>query len=738
MRRFTVWLFSVTLFLSAFLLFCVQPMIAKMVLPLLGGAPAVWSTCMVFFQAALLAGYAYAHATTWLGVRRQAILQVALVWLPLLVLPFGIHADAARSLSAEANPTGWLLGLLVGAVGLPFVVVSTSAPLLQRWFGESGHPAAADPYFLYSASNLGSLLALLAYPLVVEPNMHLAQQSSAWAAGYALFAALTVTCAITLWKSRVQTAPVPISSVPAQELTPLRFGQFLHWIVLAFIPSSLLLGVTTYLTTDIAAIPLLWVIPLALYLLTFILTFARRPPLSHAAMKRALPMAAVVLALAMNVSTMMLRIFIPIHLLAFFLAAMVCHGELVRSRPSGEHLTAFYLSMSLGGVLGGLFNALLAPIIFDRIAEYPLALVLACLILPGTTSLANSLWSRFLDWALPLILGTLLWGLLALIQTRSNSDQRAPLAMIVFGLAALACYTLRERSLRFGLGIAAVLMAGGTYASDFGQVLFRNRDYFGVLRVTRVMPEGYHRLIHGHTLHGQQSLDPLRRREPLTYYHLTGPIGQLFEVFGKRIARSNIGIVGLGAGSLACYAEPGQRWTSYEIDPTVEKVARDPRYFTFLQECQAESMNVILGDARLRLGEAPEHSYGLIVLDAFSSDAIPTHLLTREALRLYLSKLADGGIIAFHISNNYLDLGPILGTLASDAGLTCRVRRDLDIPPDDLRLGKSASIWAVVAASAADLGGLVEDPRWVSPPIRRHETVWTDDFSNIIEHFNLK
>ncbi|MGO8903300.1 MAG: spermidine synthase [Isosphaeraceae bacterium] len=731
-------LFLLTLFLSAFLLFCVQPMIAKMVLPLLGGSPAVWSTCMVFFQAALLAGYAYAHATTtWLGVRLQTIVQAGLLLLPLFVLPFGIPSDAARSLSPEANPTGWLFGLLLGMVALPFFVVATSAPLLQRWFTQSGHPAASDPYFLYGASNLGSMLALLAYPLVVEPNLRLAQQSMAWTVGYGLYVVLALGCVTIVWRGQKGALGGPGNSGPTQEPHRLRIGQVLRWVVLAFIPTSLMLSVTMYLTTDIAAMPLLWVIPLSLYLLTFILTFARRPILPHSWMVRALPMAAVVLALFLNISPVAQPISLPLHLVVFFLAAMVCHGELVQHRPPQGHLTAFYLAMSCGGVLGGLFNALIAPLVFDRIAEYPLALVLACLALPKAQTDSSERWSRSLDWLLPLCLGILTWGLVTVLQPRSGSPQDDLHAKLAFGLAGLVCYAFKDRPVRFGLGLGAVLLVAGTYTSSYGRVLYQHRSYFGVLRVAYVASGNFNRLIHGHTLHGQQSLDPERRLEPLTYYHRTGPIGQVFEVLRTRDPGSDVALVGLGAGSLACYAEPGQRMTFFEIDPVVAKIARDRRYFTFLDDSRAASIAVVLGDARLRLNDAPDHAYGLIVLDAFSSDAIPTHLLTREALQLYRAKLGKGGILAFHISNQWIDLAPILGALARDAGLQCLVRRDLDISPAEARCGKEPSIWAVMAARDADLGSLSNDSRWTPPQGRPNEAVWTDDFSSIIEHLRL-
>jgi hypothetical protein len=731
-------LFLITLFLSAFLLFLVQPMIAKMVLPLLGGSPAVWSTCMVFFQAALLAGYAYAHATTtWLGARFQTVVHVGLLLLPLFVLPFGIPPAAVRSLSPEANPTAWLFGILLGMVALPFFVVATSGPLLQRWFTQSGHPAASDPYFLYAASNLGSMLALLAYPLVVEPNLRLAQQSTIWAVGYGLYVALALGCITVVWRSQNGALGGGDSSETMAEPHRIEIGQVLRWVVLAFIPTSLMLGVTMYLTTDIAAIPLLWVIPLALYLLTFILTFARRPIFPHSWMVRALPMAAVMLALVLNIASVAQPAFLPLHLVVFFLAAMVCHGELVQCRPSQEHLTAFFLAMSCGGVLGGLFNALIAPRVFDRIAEYPLALVLACLVLPKPRTDASDRWSRSLDWVMPLCLGILTLGLVTVLQPRSGSTQDDLHAKLAFGMAGLACYAFKDRPVRFGLGLGAVLLVAGTYTSSYGRVLYQHRNYFGVLRVAYDGSGNFNRLIHGHTLHGQQSLDPDRRLEPLTYYHRTGPIGQIFEVMRTRDPGTDVALVGLGAGSLAAYPEPGQRMTYYEIDPVVAKIARDTRFFTFLADSRAASIAVVMGDARLRLSDAPDHAYGLIVLDAFSSDAIPTHLLTREALRLYRSKLKADGILAFHISNKCIDLAPILGALARDAGLRCLVRRDLDLSPVELKSGKEPSTWAVMAARYAHLDSLSNDTRWVPPQVPHGEAVWTDDFSSIIEHLRL-
>jgi hypothetical protein len=691
---------------------------------------------MVFFQAALLAGYAYAHATTWLGVRGQRILHAALVLLPLLVLPFAVSPSAAQSLPSSGNPTTWLFGLLIGVVGFPFFVISTSAPVLQRWFAVSGHPMAADPYFLYGASNLGSVLALVAYPVVIEPSLRLGQQSMAWAAGYGLFAALTLSCSLLIRNRHAQARDESPDLDAVSGGTALRRGEVLHWMVLAFIPSSLLLGVTSYLTTDIAAVPFLWVIPLAIYLLTFILVFARRPPFPHSLMVRAYPVVAVVLSLALTLSPVTRAVFIPLHLATFFVAAMVCHGELVRQRPTTEHLTAFYLAMSCGGVLGGLFNALIAPLVFDRVAEYPLALVLACLALPKPASQSTSLRGTLLDCILPLCLGAAVWSLIVLALPLGGPQLHDLCAKVIFGLAGLICYSFKDRSVRLALGIGVILSLGGILATRSDRTLYQGRNYFGVLRVSETVEGNHHWLVHGHIVHGEQAMDPQRRGEPLTYYHRSGPIGQVFSALGSRITGAGVAVVGLGAGTLACYSRPGERWAFYEIDPAVEKIARDRRFFTYFEDCRAAATDVILGDARLRLKDAGEHVYGLIVLDAFSSDAIPVHLLTREALQLYLSKLAANGVIAFHISNSFVDLGPVLGTLARDAGLKCLVRSDLDVSLEDAQHGKQPSVWGVMARRDEDLGDLENDSRW--QPASALGAVWTDDYSNIVAHLRFK
>jgi SAM-dependent methyltransferase len=736
-------LFATTMFVSATLLFVVQPMFARMVLPLLGGSPAVWNTNVVFYQVVLLAGYAYAHlSAARLNRRRQAALHLALLLVPLLALPIAV--PAGWSPPTDANPVPWLLALLLVAVGGPFFVVASTSPLLQYWFAGTRHRAAADPYFLYAASNAGSMLALLGYPLLVEPRLRLGAQSWLWSAGYLLLCVLMLFCALVAWRTAgndegrrtKDEGRRAAAAQPIAEAQPL-IRRRLRWALLAAVPSSLMLSVTTYLSTNIAPIPLLWVVPLALYLLTFILVFAGRPILPQLVVVRALPIVLLPLVIVICAgATQPIGLLIGLHLTAFFVATMVCHGALAADRPAPRQLTEFYLWMSAGGALGGMFNALLAPLLFNTVIEYPLALVLACLLLPTNHQehakdgrwpfVGGRLW---LDLALPLGLGALVVALI--LGLHAAGVPPGPLSYgLSFGVPALVCFSFSRRPLRFALGVAAIFAAGALYTSDQGQVLHAERSFFGLHRVLLDTTGRYHVIAHGGTLHGRQALDPARAREPLSYYYASGPIGQVFAGTQGTRERPRVAVIGLGAGSLACYKRPGQEWTFYEIDPSVERIARDPAYFTFLRDCAPEAP-VVLGDARLSLVRAPDGAYDLIVLDAYSSDSTPVHLITREALALYRAKLAPGGLLAFHVSNQYLDLKPVLGALAEDAGLAALFQDDLAIAPDEQARGKSASQWVLLARDQADFGTLATDPRW-QPLAGAGAAVWTDDFSSIL------
>ncbi len=722
-----VVLFAVTIFVGSALLFLIQPMFARMVLPLLGGSPSVWNTAMVFYQAVLLAGYAYAHwSTAWLGARRQAASHLLILAVPVAVLPVSIASGWTPP--TDTNPLPALLAVMVTSVGLPFFAAATMGPTLQTWFAASGHPRARDPYFLYSSSNLGSMIALLAYPLLVEPNLSLGQQARWWTWGYAGFVVLAAACATAVWKASPANTVMAEPSLAPAGAPSLSLRRRLRWVALAFVPSSLMLGVTTYLSSEIAVVPLLWVVPLAIYLFTFVVAFRPGADRQLPALGRAFAILVVTLVVALNMqATQPLGWLMLLHLAVFALAGILCHGRLARDRPPPSQLTAFYLWIALGGVLGGCFNALLAPVIFNGIAEYPIALVLAAWLATAIGPVDSPRRARLLDWLIPLGLGAVAAGLAIAARSVDIQSVKA-ISGLVFGLPALGCFFLSRRPLRFALGTAALLLAANAYRGERGEILYTERSFFGLHRVNTDPVRKVHYLVHGKTLHGTQSQDPARRTEALAYYYRTGPAGQILSTLAAQPTKS-VGVVGLGAGSLATYAQPGQPWTFFEIDPVVAKLARDDRYFTFLRDSPGRP-SVVLGDARLSLQREPDGRFDLLLVDAFSSDAIPAHLVTREAIALYRKKLSARGVMAFHISNLHLDLEPVLAALARDAGLVCRVRDDTNISDAETALGKNASVWLVLAAAPSDLGGLEADRHWLPARDTGHP-VWTDDYSSL-------
>jgi len=744
-------LFAATLFTSATLLFWVQPLVAKMLLPWLGGSPSVWNTCMVFFQALLLAGYAYSHwAGRALRPRGQALLQIILLALAGLALPFAVSENALQSLPRDSSPVPWLLANLALVAGLPFFVLSTLAPLLQKWFAGTAHPAAREPYFLYAASNVGSFAALLSYPVLVEPHLRLADQSRLWNWTYFVLFGLCALCAVVRWRtvnsssgsssssentqdekeidSRIQSPPSPAVTWPHRA----------RWIFYAFVPSSLMLGVTTYLTTDIAAVPLLWVIPLALYLLTFVLVFARKKFLPLPLVARALPIAALTLVFVLLVDVKEPpALLVGLHLALFFIAALVSHASFAAARPDAVHLTDFYLCMSLGGALGGLFNALAAPLLFDAVVEYPLAILLACLVRPPACEIENSNRARLMDFILPSCLGVLT-AALAVIVPRFILEPYQLCMLLIFGLPLLFAFLWGHRPLRFALALGAVMLGGNAYTLIHGRTLHEERNFFGTLRVAHD-PDGlFRRLYHGTTVHGLQFLDPARQGEPLAYYHRLGPLGNVFETSAARLAGQKIGVIGLGGGAMAAYVQPGQRWDFYEIDPAVVRIARDTNYFSYLHRSPPGAVNIILGDARLRLREASDGQYALFVVDAFSSDVIPMHLLTREAVQLYFSKLQPGGFLAMNISSRNLELAEVVGGIAKSLGLFGLNWFDDVADPSGPNQGRYSSHWVVLARHPAHLGELLRNGRWQPLPMNGSSKVWTDDFSDILGAFRWR
>ena len=740
--------FTFTIFTSASLLFLMEPMIAKMILPLLGGTPAVWNTCMMFFQFLLLAGYLYAHlVSSRATTRQQVVLQCTLLALAAVVLPVAISKQSMPY--GVVNPIAIVLILLSISIGFPFFILSSSTPLLQRWFVETGHPASGNPYFLYSASNAGSLLALISYPVLVEPNFTLKEQSLIWTAGYGLLFTSTIVCAATVWPSLSKARPeasTGSAAGPLKDDCPAGYigpALRLRWIALAFVPSSLMLGVTSYLATDVASVPLFWVVPLSLYLLSFIIVFAKLPESAHRTTLRLLPIS-VLLLLAMNFSLIKLPLWLifTANLSGLFISAMACHGELARSKPAARKLTEFYLCLSLGGVLGGIFNAVIAPAVFKSVVEYPLALALGALLVPirGKEAGEQNKWLRTaFDLLLPLAPSALLvW--LSLKQTLYGldfsametslgleKDAAAPLLTCLVPAMLSYCLVFLKRPKRFGFSVVAIAVAFLLLSDWDRDVIHKERSFFGVLRVLNNPSGPVHTLVHGSTKHGEQNLNTYLRYVPMAYYHPSGPVGQIFGAFKSAQQSAPLAVIGLGTGSLAgLYPDPNQLLTFYEIDPAVVRIATDPALFTYMKDSVAR-WNIVVGDARLKIEEAPDRSYGLIVVDAFSSDSIPVHLLTKEAIRLYLAKLNDAGLIAFHISNRYLDLEPVLKKLADDDGLAARIAID-----EKRYEEKLASIWVVLARRDEDLGALAD---WKRLRERSGVAVWTDDFSNILRIF---
>jgi len=741
--------FALTTLLSAFLLFQIQPLIARVILPSFGGTPAVWTTSVLFFQATLLAGYGYSH---WLAMRLewrwQALLHGAVLLLPLAVLP--IHLLAGWTPPASGSPVFWLVMVLAATVGLPFLVLSTTSPLVQHWFSGTGHPHAGDPYFLYRASNLGSALGLLAYPALIEPFLGLRAQAAAWRVGYFVFLGLTALClAIVAWaRSRGVRWPEPQASSTAGsraavESAPITWRRRGRWVLLAAIPSTWMLAVTSYFTTVIRPIPLLWVIPLALYLFSFAVVFARKPVISQRLLSRVYPFYALpLLGMVLLGGGGPFWFLALLHFGAFFLAALLCHGELAADRPHARHLTEFYWWVAVGGAAGGVLTAVVAPMVFNDFFEYPIAIIGAALIRPALAGAGRGR-SNLLDFALPAAMAALLLALVggmsvtgllrtlnAQVLTGSTTASDLVRVLVVFGVPAAVSASFAWRPTR--LGLAAAVMFGLSLLPLGSQPsIFQERDFFGVHKVVSDAAGTRHALIDGGTIHGIELMDAAHRDKPASYYSEGGPVGDLFSVEQPVDASWHVAVIGLGAGAIGCYARPGQSWTFYEIDPVVIRIAQDPSLFTFMRDCTPDAQ-VVLGDGRLTLARAPAASYDLIVLDAFGSDAIPVHLLTRDAIEMYLSKLRPGGALLFNISNRFVDLAPVLANEAAALSLSCEERADTQVSDTRAAAGAFQSDWVVMTRSSDDVPQLAARTGWHGLAPDPGFPVWTDDFSDVL------
>ncbi len=725
-------LFSLTLLVSAFLLFCIEPMVAKMLLPLLGGVPAVWNTCLVFFQGALLLGYVFALGSLrLLGPKKQAIVQLVVVAAPLLVMPIVIDERLAERFGS-LGPVGQVLAILTIGAGLPFFALSTMAPTLQRWYSTTGATRAADPYFLYAASNVGSLGALALYPLLFEPRFGLEEQAAMLRLGYFALGALVVGCAVATLRLAKPMTFEATSSPPVSRRRRLR------WVFLSAVPSAYLVAVTAHITTDVTPTPFLWVAPLAVYLLSFVFVFATKPLIPHARVHRLLPLFATITAYTIATSASdPIFVIIPLHVLGFFAACMLCHGELARDRPEPGRLAEFYVWMSIGGFVGGLAVAIVVPMIATRAIEYPACVVLALLARSGTSDETGDVDANEgrRDVLLPAVVlgGTVLLGVAA-----SHLPIPLRVALTLLPVVPLfIAYRFTARPLRFAAAIGAVLVGSTFFPSPYGDVLVRDRNFFGALTVTHDPSGRWTQLNHGTTIHGVQSIDPSGKREPRAYFTRMGPVGDVFRAYDAmpELPR-RVGVIGLGTGTIAAYARPGDEWTFFEINPAVVRIARDSNLFTYLSDAfpGGRGLNIVLGDARLELGR-DTGGFGLFILDAFNSDSIPVHLVTEEAMALYVTKMAPHGIIGWHISNRSIDLQPVLAALAASQGWAARVRRDIDITPEDAAAGRTPSSWAAMAKDPAALDAL--GPDWKPIVQRPGFRGWTDERSSIVSVLRL-
>ena len=658
--------FTATIFLSATLLFSVQPMFTKLILPLLGGSPNVWNTAMVFFQAMLLGGYVYAHLSSkYLPLRWQLASHVAITAMGLFFLPLAIGAGVTPPESDM--PTLWLLGLFAATVGLPFFALSANAPLLQSWFSRTSHKDAQDPYFLYAASNAGSLIILLSYPFLIEPVLALGAQTGLWALGYGLLIAALLASGVHALRRPALAKPAERAAERPEDAAPIARSRIAMWTLLAFIPSSLMLGVTTFVSTNLASSPLLWIIPLSLYLLTFVIVFAKRSPVKASMMAPFMPWVALAGVLCVTVLSLPPVLTVTGSLGSVFLLSLYFHARLVEDRPEASHLTLFYIIMSVGGVLGGIFNALVAPLLFVDVLEFGVVLLLGLLLsLPRGGEARNV--KAMAGMGTGLVVLFVFGGSLGL----SNLFMTLIAAAMLFLLLSEAGYRVSGRLLFAGAAGWFTLQA----VTISPLVVMKDRSFFSALTVT----EGEsnlgetHKFLHGDTLHGLQVRTDAHRRTPTAYYIPTGSFDLVIQatraVTGGPIRMS---MVGLGAGATACYEQAGDDWTYFEIDPAVVSMARDPRYFSFIADCAPEA-NILIGDARQRLNDVAAGSQDIVMIDAFSSNAIPAHLITREALALYRSRLADPeeGLVFFHTSNRYADVASVAARLAEDAGLSWR------------------------------------------------------------------
>ncbi len=708
-------LFTATIFTSASLLFFVQPMFAKMVLPYLGGSPAVWTTAMLFFQTVLLLGYIYAHVSVrFLSPRMQVILHLCVWAAALAFLPIAVPEDWRYD--PESSAELQTLGLFAIGVGLPFAALSATAPLLQAWYARTDALQAHDPYFLFGASNLGSLLSLLAFPFVAEPLLGVGAIGTGWAVLYVILGAGLAACG---YSAQMNWA-VSASATVKKGATGLNLRQIATWLFLAFVPSSLMLSITSTVATDIGSFPLIWIVPLALYLLTFVFAFSGKAWPDHPAIEK-LFLIFLIYGLYIFAGGLTGKLgWLPFAILIcfFFVAALLAHRKLYLARPSNENLTVFYVTMSVGGALGGLFNSILAPALFNDVYEGPITLVLSALLLTRSKPTRGEF-----PWSL---VATVLCAAPMALALWLEVDHLRPFALVTCTLFFICFWSLRGRPYAACATAASILVLGQSFLMP--ETLLKERSFFGTYSVR--VRDNLRVLEHGTTQHGAERLSDIGERPmPTSYYFPSAPMGR---ILGDQTLHGNetIGIVGLGVGALVCYRQDGQMWHLYEIDAVVDRIARHSGLFDFMPKCAGDSPTHI-GDARVVL-ESQDVTYDILVIDSYSSDAIPIHLMTTEAVSLYLDRLKDDGLVVFHISNRFFALEPVLARIARDLNLSAVVENfaPTNEEADQGAVGSDVVVFARMEERLTQLGVSVGGT-WKALEADT-KAAWTDDHSNLL------
>lgn len=721
--------FSVTLFTSAFLLFLIQPLFSKMILPLLGGSAHVWITAMMFFQLMLVLGYAYAHLITYyLNLRQQAFFQLAPMVVALTLLPFDIPDNWISS--QTEIPVLWQLKVMLICTGLPFFCIASLTPLLQHWFANTQSRRSSDPYFLYAASNAGSLLGLLSYPFIIQPLSTIAQQAWGWAFLYGVLIVCVLGCLAFIYNIRHTLK----TSQPPENTGPMSWNRQGVWLLLAFVPSSLMLGVTSFITNELGAVPLLWVIPLSLYVSTYLIAFSQKSLVfrRYVYFGQAVMVALVTLN-AMSGGSFNSAGVMLMHLALFFLTALACHQELYLLRPHAARLTHFYMIMSIGGALGGIFNAVIAPQIFIVTLEYALVLSVAMLVRyisdqplrDGYRAIHQYVQGR--DRRLSgRIFALIVVSVMTLVGTYTAEPSVQLLAILITGACLL--YLYQSRWLFSGAVVCLIAANPFVYWSENQNYIYFERNYYGAFRIAEAA--GYHYYMNGTILHSAQARHPEYRDIPVSYFHPETGVGNVFEWLDEQPYPQHVGALGLGTGALVCYAHPQRHFTFYEIDKDVVQIARNPEYFSYLSEC-GNKTRIQIGDGRLRMRKAQDEQYNLIFLDAFTSQSIPLHLITRDAFGMYKRKLTNQGIIVVNITTQYYNLRFEIAAIARDLNMNLLHKHTSPGQGDEHGLKKDRAHYAVLTQNR-DQYNYFSDRGWKPVNVDNDMRAWRDDYINVL------